>query len=136
MPLFAILSDDKLSVREIKDIPDGTQFKLGYVFPVVVDPMPAFDPKVSFVTQVPQLPVKDVVHVAWVIQDLPPEKAAAIVESDALSTTFDQLQAIKEKIDGAGGKLEAADQTALLTYTLETLLRLRDPLMQIQKRLS
>lgn len=52
----------------------------------------------------------------------------------SLEAAFDQLQSIKEKIEGAGGKLESADQAALLLYTLETLLLLRGPLLQIQKR--
>lgn len=52
----------------------------------------------------------------------------------SLEATFNQLQSIKEKIEGSGGKLDAADQTSLLLYTLETLLLLRGPLLQIQKR--
>lgn len=52
----------------------------------------------------------------------------------SLDAAFNQLQAIEEKIKGAGGALEPADQTALLLYTLETLLLLREPLVQIQKR--
>jgi hypothetical protein len=52
----------------------------------------------------------------------------------SLDAAFNQLQAIEEKIKGAGGALESSDQTALLLYTLETLLLLREPLVQIQKR--
>ena len=52
----------------------------------------------------------------------------------SLESTFEQLASIKAKIDGAGGKLESADQVAILTYALETLLQLRDPLLQMQRR--
>lgn len=52
----------------------------------------------------------------------------------SLEAAFNQLLSIKEKIEGSGGKLDAADQTSLLLYTLETLLLLRGPLLQIQKR--
>ena len=45
MALFAILSDDKLSIREIRDFPQDTVFKSGYAFPVAVDPQPFIRPK-------------------------------------------------------------------------------------------
>lgn len=134
MPLYAILSDDKTRIREIRDFPPGTVFKSGFAFPVSVEPAPDYDPKTSYIEQVPSLPVKGVVTISWAIRELDQSVKDAIVKSDQLNSTFDQLQAIKEKIDSAGGKLESADQTALLTYTLETLLQLREPLIQIQKR--
>lgn len=65
-------------------------------------------------------------------------KEAEKVESGAkvasLEDTFNQLELIEEKIEASGGKLEAADQTALLLYTLEALIQLREPLIQMQKR--
>lgn len=54
-------------------------------------------------------------------------------KESSLKATFDQLQSIKNKIDGAGGKLESADQIAVLTYALETLLQLREPLIQMHQ---
>ena len=59
---------------------------------------------------------------------------ASVQKITTLEAAFDQLQAIEEKIEGAGGKLDAADQTALLLYTLETLLLLREPLVQMQRK--
>lgn len=134
MALFAILSDDKLSIREIRDFPQDTVFKSGYAFPVAVDPQPLYDPKTSYIEQSVALPNKGVVTVSWIVKDLAIDVKESIAKQDALSATFDQLQAIEEKIVGSGGKLEAADQTALLLYTLDALLSLREPLLQIQKR--
>jgi hypothetical protein len=62
------------------------------------------------------------------------KETAAEEKVASLDSAFNQLQAIEEKIKGAGGALEPSDQTALLLYTLETLLLLREPLVQIQKR--
>lgn len=75
---------------------------------------------------------KDVESINSLVESV--EKSTIEAKSSLLESTFDQLKSIEEKIKGAGGALDPSDQTALLLYTLEALLLLREPLVQIQKR--
>lgn len=70
MPLFAIMSDDGQSVREIRNFVDVPTFKPGKVFPVVYAPQPVFDPTLSSIVEVWNLPVNGTVTVSWNVVDL------------------------------------------------------------------
>lgn len=93
MPLFAILSDDKLSVREIRDFPDGTVFKPGFAFPVEIGDKPQFDHLTSELERVVSLPVDGVVKVSFAVRDLSAEKKDNIAKIDALKRLFDDCDA-------------------------------------------
>ncbi len=96
MALFAILSDDKLSIREIRDFPEGTAFKPGFAFPVEIGEEPQFDPSTSELERVVSLPDKGVVKISFVVRDLSVEAKANIAKLDALKRLFDDCEAIDD----------------------------------------
>lgn len=113
MALFAILSDDKLSIREIRDFPDGTVFKPGGAFPVEIGEKPQFDPATSELERVVSLPVDGVVKISFVVRDLSVEAKGNIAKLDALKRLFDDCEAIDDNWATATNaqKFELAQKT-------------------------
>lgn len=74
------------------------------------------------------------VYFSWKQSKEATKEAEAQQEASTLESKFDELQAIKDKVDGAGGSLDPADQISLLSHTLEILLSMRESLLQIRKR--
>lgn len=61
------------------------------------------------------------------------EDQSVNAKTSSLESTFDQLQSIANKFEGAG-RLEPEDQLALSIHIMKSILALRDPLIEIQKR--
>jgi hypothetical protein len=89
MPLFALLTDDKLAIKEIRDFPVGTVFKPGYAFPVVFGQQPVFDPALSYLAQQVSMPVNGIVNVTYVVTDLPQSTKDGNAKIKNLKDLFD-----------------------------------------------
>jgi hypothetical protein len=95
MALFALLTDDKLAIKEIRDFPVGTVFKPGYAFPVVFGQQPVFDPALSYLVQQVSMPVNGIVNVTYVVTDLPQLTKDNNAKIKALKDLFDAGDAIE-----------------------------------------
>jgi hypothetical protein len=95
MALFALLSDDKLSVKEVRDFPQDTVFKPGYAFPVVIAQQPAFDPALSYLERSVGMPVGGVVTISWVVTYIPQLTKDNNAKIKALKDLFDAGDAIE-----------------------------------------
>jgi hypothetical protein len=121
MPIFAILSDDGLSIREIRNFDEGTVFKPGKAFPVTYAEKPVFDPTLSSLVEVWNLPVKGTVTVTWDVVDLPQLVKDNNAKLDALKRLFDEA----EVIDDAWATATNAQKFDLARNTFKILRRIR-----------
>ncbi len=96
MATFAILSDDKLSIKEVREFPEGTVFKPGYAFPVEFGEKPQFDPTLSYLELQFFMPDKGVVKAVYAVTDLPQLTKDNNAKIDALKRLFDDCEAIDD----------------------------------------
>lgn len=121
MPLYAILTDDKTAIREIRDFPEGTVFKPGFAFPVTVEDKPAFDQDTQTLERNVAMPNKGTVVISWTVVSLPQEQLDAKAKQAEVEGYFASLKTLREKITNAG-KLEPAEQTELFGYLIDILI--------------
>lgn len=121
MPLFAILTDDKTAIREIRDFPEGTVFKPGVAFPVTVDPRPDYNPDAQELERVVSMPNKGVVTVSWRVRSLPQEVLDFKAKQVEVDGYYADLETLLAKIESAG-KLDAAEQTQFNINLIKILL--------------
>lgn len=95
MPLFAILTDDKSSIREIRDFPADTVFKPGYAFPVTVEAQPSFNQDTQMLQRVAAMPVNGIVVVSWNVVSRPQEELDAKTRLDSFKQLFQDGRAIE-----------------------------------------
>jgi len=121
MPYFAILTDDKTAVREIRDFPESTVFKPGLVFPVVFEDRPEFNLDTETLERVVSMPDKGVVKVSWNVVSLPQKELDEKAKQAEVDGYYAELKTLRVKLDGAE-KLSEADLTAILTRLVDILL--------------
>lgn len=95
MPLYAILTDDKTAIREIRDLPADTVFKPGFAFPVTVDAKPVFDPDIQMLQRNVAMPVNDVVVISWTVVSRPQDELDARTRMAAFKQLFQDGRAIE-----------------------------------------